>query len=123
MNLKSTLLLSSAIALSLISSPLMSMSAESAETPTKKSELGFDLKLNAQQRKAIEAIGGFAIDQMEDLIMNGLDPKKINSAQAARKSQDLRQVFANFRLDNQQKEALRTILQTARQQMKRQIQE
>lgn len=123
MNLKSTLLLSSAIALSLIGSPLKPMSVQAAEAPTKKTDLGIDFKLNAQQRKAIEVIGDFAIDQMEELVVNGLDPKKINSAETERRSQNLRQVFSNFRLDNQQKEALRTILQTARQQMRRQIQE
>lgn len=123
MNLKSTLLLSSAIALSLVASPLELMSAQATEAPAKKFDLGVDLKLNAQQRKAIEAIGEFAIDQMDDLIVNGLDSKRINSAEAERRSQNLRQVFSTFRLDNQQKEALRTILQTARQQMKRQIQE
>lgn len=92
-----------------------------AQSPTEKSDLGFDLKLNPQQRKAFELMGDFALDQMEAMITNGLDPKKLDRVEVQRKSETLQQTFSNLRLDDQQKAALRTILRTARDQMKRQM--
>lgn len=120
MKLKSTLLFSSAIALGLTCVPSTAVMAQSA-SPSENSTLGLDFKLNPQQRRAIEAIGDFALDQMEDLIANGLDPKKIDRVESQRRTDNIRQTFSSFKLDDQQKAALRTILQTARQQMKRQM--
>lgn len=83
--------------------------------------MGADLKLNAQQRKAIATISEFAFGQMETILSSGFDSNKLNRAATQQKAANLQQVFSSFRLDNQQKEALRAILQSARVQMKRQI--
>lgn len=83
--------------------------------------MGADLKLNAQQRKAISTISEFAFEQMEVILGSGFDPNKLNRAETQQKAANLQQVFSSFRLDNQQKEALKAILQSARVQMKRQI--
>ncbi|MBF2027378.1 MAG: hypothetical protein IGS48_11500 [Oscillatoriales cyanobacterium C42_A2020_001] len=120
MKLKSTLLFSGAIALGFTCAPSTAVMAQSA-SPAENSVAGFDFKLNPQQRRAIEAIGEFALDQMEDLIANGLDPKKIDRVESQRRTDTVRQTFSSFKLDDQQKATLRTILQTARQQMKRQM--
>uniref|UniRef100_A0A832H417 DUF4168 domain-containing protein n=1 Tax=Oscillatoriales cyanobacterium SpSt-402 TaxID=2282168 RepID=A0A832H417_9CYAN len=122
MKLKSTLLVSSAVALGLTCVPSTAVMAQSASTSTpENSPLGLNLKLNPQQRRAIEAIGEFALDQMDDLISNGLDPRKIDRVESQRRTDSIRQSFSSFKLDDQQKATLRTILQTARQQMKRQM--
>ncbi|NJP09996.1 MAG: hypothetical protein HC866_11375 [Leptolyngbyaceae cyanobacterium RU_5_1] len=119
MTLKSTLLLSGAIALGIASLPTTPVAAQTIAGESSK--LGSDLKLNSQQQKAVEAIAGFAFDQFETMIDSGFDPKKLDRAQTNQRADTLRQLFTSFRLDNQQKGALRTILQTAREQMKRQL--
>lgn len=122
MKLKTQILFSGAIALLL--SCGISKPADAQQTPvnpSNRSDLGVDLKLNAQQRKVIEAIGGFALEQMEEMISNGFDPQKLNRADTAQKSATIRQLFSSFRLDDQQKAALTTILRGAREQIKRQM--
>jgi len=120
MKLKLTLLVSSAISLSLTCVPATAVMAQSAST-LESSRLGLDLKLNPQQRKAIATIGDFALDQIDELISNGLDPRKIDRMESQRRTDGIRQMLSSFRLDDQQKAALRAILQTARQQIKRQM--
>ncbi|EKQ67794.1 hypothetical protein OsccyDRAFT_4084 [Leptolyngbyaceae cyanobacterium JSC-12] len=120
MKLKLTLLVSSAISLGLTCVPATAVMAQSAST-LESSPLGLDLKLNPQQRKAIATIGDFALDQIDELISNGLDPRKIDRVESQRRTDGIRQMLSSFRLDDQQKAALRAILQTARQQIKRQM--
>ncbi len=127
MSPKSVLLSVGAIALSFVClSSKIAIAQPIPVSPPEKttsglSTLGPDLKLNAQQRKAIAAIGGFAFEQIEAILASGFDPNKLNRAETQKKAVTLHQVFSSFRLDDQQKEALRAILQSARVQMKRQI--
>ncbi len=81
------------------------------------------IRLNTQQQKALSSISEFAFDQLESIISSGLDPTQLKRPDAAR-TDALRQQFSTFlRLDNQQKAGLRTLLQTARDQMKRQMEQ
>jgi hypothetical protein len=126
MSPKSALLSVSAIALSFVclSSKVVAqpISVPSPErTAPESSTLGSNLKLNAQQRKAISTISEFAFEQMEAILATGFDPNKLNRAETQQKAANIQQIFSSFRLDAQQKEALRAILQSARAQMKRQI--
>jgi hypothetical protein len=96
-----------------------------APESTKSSEMGElgRIRLNAQQQKALSTISDFAFDQLDAVIASGFDPSKLKRPDAAR-TESLRQQFASFlRLDNQQKAGLRTILKTARDQMKRQMEQ
>ncbi len=126
MSPKSVLLSVSAIALSLaclssrvVAQPIAVPAPE--RTVPESSTLGSNLKLNAQQRKAIATISEFAFEQMEAIIASGFDPNKLNRTETQQKAANIQQIFSSFRLDGQQKEALRAILQSARTQMKRQI--
>lgn len=122
MNFKLSLFVSSAIVLGLTLVPMTPASAQSASTPNGEStELGLDLKLSPQQRRAIAVLGDFALDQMEEMLTNGLNPKKIDRAETERKTENLRQTFSSLRLDDQQKAVFRTILRTAREQIRRQV--
>lgn len=129
MSPKSVLLSVSAIALSFVclSSKVVAqpISVPTPERTTPESSmLGADLKdlkLNAQQRKAIATISEFAFEQMEAILASGFDPNKLNRAETQQKAANIQQIFSSFRLDAQQKEALKAILQSARAQMKRQI--
>jgi hypothetical protein len=89
--------------------------------PSALGNLGPNLKLNSQQRKAIQAIGEFALDQMETVLKNGFEPGQLNRVDTAKKAEDIRAIFSSLRLDSQQKEAFRTLLKTARDQMRRQL--
>ncbi|MBM0743304.1 hypothetical protein JOY44_17070 [Phormidium sp. CLA17] len=97
-----------------------------APAPTQSSEIGElekTIRLNTQQQKALSTISEFAFDQLESVISSGFDPGKLKRPDAVR-TENLRQQFSTFwRLDNQQKAGLRTILQTARDQMKRQMEQ
>jgi len=115
-----SLLLSSVITVGLLV-PANAVKAQTSAPTAASTERGLDFKLNPQQRKAIEAIGVFALDQMENMIANGMNPKKVDRVAIERQSETLRQNFSSLRLDGQQKAALRTILQSAREQMKRQL--
>lgn len=127
MSPKSVLVSASAIALSFVCLSSKVVGAQSIPVPAPEkstlgsSTLGADLKLNAQQRKAIATMSEFAFEQIESILANGFDPNKLNRAETQQKAANLQQVFSSFRLDKQQKEALRAILQSARVQMKRQI--
>jgi hypothetical protein len=135
MKLKSSVLLSgsaSAIAVGLcclssvsaIAQPVsIPVPAPASTTSTDINELGNTIRLNTQQQKALSTISEFAFDQLESIISSGLDPTKLKRPDVAR-TEILRQQFSTFlRLDNQQKAGLRTILQTARDQMKRQMEQ
>lgn len=115
-----SLLVFSAIAVGFMgfSAPAVKAQSSPAATP---SNSGLNLKLSPQQLRAIEAIGTFALDQMETMITNGMNPKKTDRVAIERQSEVLRQNLSSLRLDDQQKAALRTILQSAREQMKRQL--
>ncbi|MGQ9872093.1 hypothetical protein [Leptodesmis sp.] len=126
MSPKSVLLSVSAIALSLVclsskvvAQPIAVPAPE--KTVPESSTLGSNLKLNAQQWKAIATISEFAFEQMEAIIASGFDPNKLNRTETQQKAANIQQIFSSFCLDGQQKEALRAILQSARTQMKRQI--
>ncbi len=136
MSLKSVFLMSGAIAICTICSSSLPAAAQSTPIPVPPPEtsgpasrssnspnnLGLDFKLNSQQRRAIQTIGEFAIDQLEAVITSGFDPKKINRADTTKQADTMRQTFSSLmQLDNQQKGALRTILQSAREQMRRQM--
>lgn len=120
--MKSSLFVSSAIALGLSILPVSPSLAQSPTSATEPSQFGLDLKLNPQQRRAIEALGGFALDQMESILSNGFNPQKMNRVEVERQSESLRQSLSSLRLDDQQKAVLRTILRSAREQMRRQLQ-
>ncbi|MEX0268572.1 hypothetical protein AB3R30_05485 [Leptolyngbyaceae cyanobacterium UHCC 1019] len=132
MKLKSSVVISgsaSAIAVGLCCLSSVSAIAQPISVPTpessKSSEIsvGNTIRLNTQQQKALSTISEFAFDQLESIISSGLDPTKLKRPDAAR-AETLRQQFSTFlRLDNQQKAGLRTILQTARDQMKRQMEQ
>jgi len=122
MNLKSSLFVSSTLALGLTLFPASPSFAQSTSPAAETSEFGLDFKLSPQQRRAIEAIGGFALDQMESILVNGFNPKKLNQLEVERQSESLRQSLSSLRLDDQQKAVLRTILRSARDQMRRQMQ-
>lgn len=122
-SLKASVLISSAIALGLAVLPASRVQAQDPTTPSEPSALGLDLKLNQQQRQAIGAIGEFALDQMEAMLANGLDPKKLDRAETQRKTENIQKIFSTLRLDSQQKAALQTILRTAREQIKRQVEQ
>jgi len=93
-------------------------SAKPAEVSVKN-----PIRLNTQQQKALSTISEFAFEQLESILASGLDPSKLKRPDATR-TESLRQQFSTFlRLDNQQKAGLRTILQTARDQMKRQMEQ
>lgn len=133
MKLKSSIVISgsaSAIAVGLcclssvsaIAQPIPVPTAESSQ-PSAIRELGNTIRLNTQQQKALSTISEFAFDQLESIISSGLDPTKLKRPDAAR-TDTLRQQFSTFlKLDNQQKAGLRTVLQTARDQMKRQMEQ
>ncbi|MDX2232328.1 MAG: hypothetical protein NW220_22025 [Leptolyngbyaceae cyanobacterium bins.349] len=122
MNLKKlSLVVPSAIAISFTVFTTAPVQAQAAPAGAETAELGLDFKLSPQQRRAIAVLGDFAIDQMENLLSNGLNPERLDRVEAERQAQNLRQTFSSLRLDDQQKAVLRTILQTARQQMKRQM--
>jgi len=127
MSPKSVLLSISAIAFSAVCLSAKLASAQPIPVPSPErtspetSALGSSLKLNAQQRRAIATISEFAFEQMEAIFASGFDPNKINRAETQQKAANVQQVFSSFRLDAQQKEALKAILQSARTQMKRQI--
>lgn len=107
---------------SAIAQPISVPTPESSK-PSEISDLGNTIRLNTQQQKALSTISDFAFDQLESIISSGLDPTKLKRPDAAR-AETLRQEFSTFlRLDNQQKAGLRTILQTARDQMKRQVEQ
>ena len=107
---------------SAIAQPISVPTPESSKS-SEISNLGNTLRLNTQQQKALSTISDFAFDQLESIISSGLDPTKLKRPDAAR-AETLRQQFSTFlRLDNQQKAGLRTILQTARDQMKRQMEQ
>ncbi|MDX2241960.1 MAG: hypothetical protein NW224_14845 [Leptolyngbyaceae cyanobacterium bins.302] len=120
MNLNS-LFVPGAIVLGLTLFSVSPAHAQSRSTTAESPDLGLDLKLNPQQRRAIELIGDFALDQMESILANGLNPKKLDRVEAERQTESLRQTISSLRLDDQQKAVLRTILQTAREQMKQQM--
>jgi hypothetical protein len=120
--MKLSLFASSAIALGLSILPVSPSLAQSPTPTTENSQLGLDLKLNPQQRRAIEMVGGFALDQMENILSNGFNPQKLNRVEVERQSESLRQSLSSLRLDDQQKAVLRTILRSAREQMRRQLQ-
>lgn len=119
--MKPSLFVSSAIALGLSLLPAAPSLAQSPSPATETTQLGLDLKLNPQQRRAIEAIGGFALDQMENILINGLNSQTLNRAEVEQRSASLRQSLSSLRLDDQQKAVLTTLLRSAREQMKRQI--
>jgi hypothetical protein len=126
MSPKSVLLSASAIALSFACLSSKVATAQPIPVPqperaTPEPTLGTTLQLNAQQRRAIATISEFAFEQMESILASGFDPNKINRAETQQKATNVQQIFSSFRLDNQQKEALRTLLQSARTQMRRQI--
>lgn len=121
MNPKLSLFVSGAIAFGLTIFPVSPSLAQSSPT-AETNDFGLDLKLNPQQRRAIEAIGVFALDQMENLLSNGLNPQKLDRQEVERQSETLRQSLSSLRLDDQQKAVLRTILRSAREQMRRQMQ-
>lgn len=120
MNLKS-LFVPGAIILGLTLFSATPAHAQSRSTTAEPTDSGLDLKLNPQQRRAIELIGDFALDQMESILANGLNPKKLDRVEVERQTESLRQTISSLRLDDQQKAVLRTILQTAREQMKQQM--
>ncbi len=133
MKLKSSVVISgsaSAIAIGLCCLSSFSAIAQSIPVPapesSKPSEIGRlenPIRLNTQQQKALSTISEFAFDQLESILASGLDPSKLKRPDAAR-TETLRQQFSTFlKLDNQQKAGLRTILQTARDQMKRQMEQ
>ncbi len=107
---------------SAIAQPIPVPTPESSQPSTIR-ELGNTIRLNTQQQKALSTISEFAFDQLESIISSGLDPTKLKRPDAAR-TDTLRQQFSTFlKLDNQQKAGLRTVLQTARDQMKRQMEQ
>lgn len=119
----------SAIAVVICGLSSFSAIAQPIPVPTPESSKPFEvgvgntIRLNTQQQKAISTISEFAFDQLESILASGLDPAKLKRPDAAR-TETLRQQFSTFwRLDNQQKAGLRTILQTARDQMKRQMEQ
>lgn len=122
MKFKLSLFISSAIAFGLTILPAAPSLAQSPSTTAENSEFGLDLKLSPQQRRAIEVIGEFALDQMESLLVNGMNPKKLDRVEVERQSETIRQTLSTLRLDDQQKAVLRTILRSARDQMRRQVQ-
>ncbi len=108
--------------LSAIAQPIPVPAPDSSQ-PSAISDLGNTIRLNTQQQKALSTISEFAFDQLESIISSGLDPTKLKRPDATR-TDTLRQQFSTFlKLDNQQKAGLRTILQTARDQMKRQMEQ
>lgn len=122
MNLKLSLFVSSTVALGLAIAPAAPGLAQSSAATPETSDFGLDLKLNPQQRRAFEALGEFAFDQIEGILANGLNPKRLNRVEIERQTDDLRQTLSTLRLDDQQKAVLRTILRSARDQMRRQVQ-
>lgn len=120
MNPKFSLFVFGAIAVGLT---ILPVAPAHAQTPAKagEAEAGLDLKLSPQQRRAIETLSDFAFDQMETLLANGLNPRKIDRVAAQRQTENLRQTMSSLRLDDQQKAVLRTVLQNAREQMRRQM--
>lgn len=111
----------SAIALGLALIAVNPAQAQEPTTPSEFTELGQRFKLNSQQRQAIGAIGELALDQMETMLSGGFDPQKLNTLETQRKTENIRQVFSTLKLDDQQKAALKTILQSAREQLRRQM--
>jgi len=113
-----------AIALGLVMLPAHPTRAQEPSAPATSSELtelGERFKLNSQQRQAIGAIGELALDQMEMMLSNGLDPQKLDRVETQRKTDNIRQIFSTLKLDEQQKAALKTILRSARDQIRRQM--
>ncbi|HEY9617574.1 MAG TPA: hypothetical protein V6C64_12065 [Microcoleaceae cyanobacterium] len=84
--------------------------------------LGTDLKLNAQQRDAIEKLSELAIDQIEALVDSGFDPKKIDRSNLTRKADDIQKLFTSLMPDADQKAGLQKLLKGALQQMRQQLQ-
>jgi hypothetical protein len=127
MHRKLTFLLSSAIALGCacladVPAIAQSTSAPATENITSDVNPNINLKINSQQKKAIEALGDFVFDQMDTIISTGFDPSKLNQREMETQATDLSRLFSSsFRLDEQQKGAFRSLLRTARDQMKRQI--
>jgi Spy/CpxP family protein refolding chaperone len=121
MNLQSALLLPGTLALSLTIVPVSSAIAQSSPSPTTP-PLEADLRLNDAQREAIGKFGDIMFDQIDTVIDWGLErdrsaPPKINRET----EQELRDIFQSLNPDDQQRSALRKLVQTARQVMQRQL--
>jgi hypothetical protein len=124
MNLKSVLLLPGTIALGIACVSISPAAAESITIPAPETDLPnppIDLKLNDKQQAAIGEIADFAFDQIEAIVMSGLDPKKIDREQVDRRVHNLRELVPALRPDEQQLGQLRTLIRSARQILERQI--
>lgn len=127
MNLKATLLLPGMLTFGLFWSPVSPAAAQSVQVPVPETppaenpSPAIDLKLNAKQREAIGQISEFAFDQLEAIITSGLDPEKVDRTKLNQRIDNLRQILPSIRPDEQQLGQLRTILETARQQLQKQL--
>lgn len=124
MKLSTSLFFSSAIAVGMSLSAITPSDAQTApqSTPANSPDFGFvDFKLTPQQQRAIATISDFALDQMETMVTNGLNPKKLDRVEVQQQAASVRQVLSELQLSDQQKNALRSVLQTAREQIRRQM--
>jgi hypothetical protein len=122
MNLKLALLLSRAIALGLAVAPVSAVAqSEPSFTPENlNSQVNF--KLNDRQKGAIQQISEFAFDQIDSILSSGLESGKVNPPESSPQTEQMfRDFAASMRPDKEQVAELRSILETARQQMKRQL--
>lgn len=127
MNLKSALLLAGMLSFGLSCVPVKPVAAEAVPVPipdptnAEIASPGIELQLNSKQREAIEQISDFAFDQLEAIVTSGLDPEKIDRAKLNQRVDNLRQILPSIRPDEQQLGQLRTILDSARQQLQKQL--
>jgi hypothetical protein len=122
MNLKPALLLSRAIALSIAAAPVSAVAQSEPSLAPENPNVPVNLKLNDRQKGAIQQISEFAFDQIETILSSGLESGKVNPPEPSPQTEQMfREFAASMRPDKEQVAELRSILETARQQMKRQL--